>query len=147
MADDKTTAKEARVPVKGLKKGTKNGTKGNLKEGLPAAKTKASATPVAPKAEKPTKEAKAGTFNPWTTLLYPHLAEKSMGMVEMQNRLTFIVHSRATKSQVREAVEKGFSVRVLHVNIQRTQKGLKKAFITLSKKDSAADIATRMGMI
>lgn len=87
------------------------------------------------------------TYDPWKVLLYPHLAEKSMNMVEFQNKLTFVVDRHASKRQIAEAVEKGFDVHVQKVNVESTMKGRKKAYITLSKKSSAADIATRLGMI
>ena len=95
------------------------------------------------KTEKENKE----EIDPWTVLLYPHLAEKSMGLIESQNRLTFIVDRRSTKSQIAQAVEKGFNVDVEKVNVEITMQGVKKAYVTLSKKNLAADIATRLGMI
>lgn len=86
-------------------------------------------------------------YDPWKVLINAHLAEKSMGMVEFQNKLTFIVARNATKNEIAEAVEKGFQVKVKKVNVELTQKGLRKAYVTLSPKHSAADIATRLGMI
>ena len=87
------------------------------------------------------------SYDPWKVLSHPHLAEKAMTMVEFQNKLTFVVNSQATKQQVVEAVEKGFNVTVEKINIVRTMKGDKKAYVTLSPKDSAIDIATRLGMV
>ncbi|MBI4181886.1 MAG: 50S ribosomal protein L23 [Candidatus Aenigmarchaeota archaeon] len=141
--------------------------KGNLKKGtrsgLPEKRAQAAKPP---KAAKPAKEAKSAgpalpqeqpkdlqpkekgkDYNPWVILRYPHLAEKSMGLVESQNTLTFIVDRRATKRTVAEAVAKGFSVEVRAVRITTTQKGVKKAYVQLGPKHSAADIATRLGMI
>ena len=86
-------------------------------------------------------------YDPWQVLHYPHLAEKSMNMVELENKLIFVVRRNAKKEQVKEAVEKGFGVKVLAVNIMITRKGHKKAYIKLAPGYSAADIATRLGMI
>lgn len=86
-------------------------------------------------------------FDPWKVLRYPHLAEKSMNMVELENKLVFIVRRNATAVQIKEAIEKGFGVRVLSVNVMITMKGDKKAYVKLSPESSAADIATRLGMI
>jgi ribosomal protein uL23 len=83
----------------------------------------------------------------WKTLLYPHLAEKSMNMVEIDNKLVFFVHHKSTKSDIKEAVENEFNVKVRGVNVEFTRKGVKKAYVKLDPKDSAADIATRLGMI
>ena len=86
-------------------------------------------------------------YDPWGVLMYPNLAEKAMNMVELENKLVFVVRKDANKNQIKEAVEKGFDVRVLQVNVEITPKGHKKAYIKLDPKDSAADIASRMGML
>ncbi len=101
-------------------------------------------------AKKPGKKAaKApkGEYNPWKTLLYPHLAEKSMNMVELENKLVFLVKRDSTRAQIKEAVEKGFKVKVISVNMMITRKGIKKAYVKLSPDSMASDIASRMGMI
>lgn len=85
--------------------------------------------------------------DPWKVLMYPQLAEKSMNMVEMENKLVFIVNPKATKKQIREAVTKNFDVRVIGIQTMVTMKNRKKAFIKLHPDDSAADIASRMGML
>lgn len=97
------------------------------------------------KAEK--KPAEKGVYSPWKVLLYPHLAEKSMNMVELENKLVFIVKRRAKRAEIKEAIEKGFNVKVLSVNMVITQRGTKKAYIKLSPDNLASDIASRMGMI
>ncbi|MBL7160367.1 MAG: 50S ribosomal protein L23 [Candidatus Aenigmarchaeota archaeon] len=99
------------------------------------------------KEKLPKKPVAEEAYDPWKTLLHPHLAEKAMTMVELQNKLTFIVNKKATKGEIAEAVEKGFHVEVQKVNVEVTMKGLKKAYVTLGPKHSAADIATRLGMI
>ena len=83
----------------------------------------------------------------WKVLVYPQLAEKSMNMVEMENKLVFIVNKRANKEQIKKAIEKEFNVRVIKINVEVTRKGEKKAYIKLHPDDSAADIASRMGML
>ncbi len=102
------------------------------------------AEPAAPAA--PEIRGKEG-YDPWKVLIYPHLAEKSINMVELENKLVFIVKKNATKSQIKEAVENGFNVKVLSVNVEITMKGQKKAYVKLPPEHSAADIATRLGMI
>ncbi len=85
--------------------------------------------------------------DPWKVLMYPQLAEKSMNMVELENKLVFIVNKNAKKEQIKEAVEKQFNVRVIKINVEITRKGEKKAYVKLHPDDSAADIASRMGML
>lgn len=85
--------------------------------------------------------------DPWNVLMYPQLAEKSMNMVEIENKLVFIVNPRATKAEIKEAVEKNFDVKVIKISTMSTTKGQKKAFIKLHADNSAADIASRLGML
>jgi len=100
----------------------------------------------AAKAKEKGKKAKSGR-DPWLVLRYPHLAEKSMNMVEFENKLTFIVSREATKSEIKEAVENLFDVNVLQVQTEITPKGVKKAYAKLSPENSASEIASRLGMV
>ena len=86
-------------------------------------------------------------MDPWKVLKYPHLAEKSVGMVEKENKLIFIVDRRAGKKEIKEAVEKEFGVKVLKVNVEITRKGEKKAYVKLSPDNPAIDIASKLGMV
>jgi large subunit ribosomal protein L23 len=94
-------------------------------------------------AEKPNKK----ETDPWSILKHPHLAEKSMKMVEAENKLVFMVKRNARKIQIKEAIEKAFDVKVTKVNFEITMNGEKKAYVKLSPEFSASDIATRMGMV
>ncbi len=84
---------------------------------------------------------------PMDVIKYPHLTEKSVNMVEEENKLVFIVDDGADKRQVKWAVEQEFGVSVLEVNALNTMKGNKKAIVKLSDEDNAIDIATRLGML
>jgi large subunit ribosomal protein L23 len=95
---------------------------------------------------KEEKKAKSGK-DPWKVLRYPHLAEKSMNMVEFENKLTFVVRRGATKKEIKEAVENLFDVKVLVVQTEITRKGEKKAYAKLSPEHSASEIAARLGMV
>ena len=86
-------------------------------------------------------------YDQWKVLDYPHLTEKSMNLVERNNVLVFIVKMKATKAQVKEAVEKGFGARVVSVRLHITRKNQKKAYVRLAEGVLASDIATRLGMI
>lgn len=114
------------------------------KEAMPEARKEKA--PEKKKEAKPRKE-KKGEYNPWKVLRFPHLAEKSMNMVELENKLVFVVGIKSTKAQVREAVERGFAVKVDKVNLEITRKGHKKAYIKLAPGYMASDIASRLGMI
>ena len=92
------------------------------------------------------KQAKSVT-DPWQVLRFPHLAEKSMNMVEFENKLTFIVNRRSSKLEIKRAVESLFDVKVVRVQTEITTKGVKKAYAKLSPGDSASEIASRLGMV
>jgi large subunit ribosomal protein L23 len=100
-----------------------------------------------PKKEEKKKEEKREGSGEWKVLMYPQLAEKSMNMVEMENKLIFIVKRNSRKGEIKEDIEKAFGVRVEDVNVMITRKGQKKAIIKLHPDDSAADIASQLGML
>ena len=98
------------------------------------------------KAAEKGKPAKSGK-DPWKVLMYPHLAEKSMNMVEFENKLIFIVRREATKKDIKEAIENLFDVKVIDVRTEITTGGVKKAYAKLSPENSAGEIASRLGMV
>lgn len=93
------------------------------------------------------KEEKILAVDPWTVLLYPLLTEKSIGRIESENKLVFIVKRKSNKRQIKWATEKAFSVKVVEVKTLIDRKGRKKAWIQLAKEYPAAEIATRLGML
>ncbi|MBN1897090.1 MAG: 50S ribosomal protein L23 [Candidatus Aenigmarchaeota archaeon] len=105
------------------------------------------------KEHKATSTAKTATVrttkvkDPWNVLVYPHLAEKSMNMVEFDNKLTFIVRRTATKKDIKEAIETLFDVKVVKVQTETMTSGKKKAYAKLSEDASASEIASRLGMV
>ena len=86
-------------------------------------------------------------IDPWQVLSFPHMAEKSMALVDTQNKMVFIVKRESTKDQIKQAFEKLFEVKVESVNTEITITGEKRAFIKLQSGYSAADIATRLGIL
>ena len=86
-------------------------------------------------------------MDPWKVLKYPHATEKSIGLIEKENKIVFIVDRRATKKQIKEAFEKVFGVKVKKINTLITLKGEKKAFIKLDPKFKASDVAVKLGIL
>lgn len=86
-------------------------------------------------------------MDPYKILRYPYLTEKSIGLVEKENKIVFIVNRKADKKQIKEAFEKVFEVKVEKVSTQITPKGEKKAFIKLKSEFKAIDVATKLGMV
>lgn len=93
------------------------------------------------------KEEKMPVVDPWTILLYPLLTEKSIGRIETENKLVFIVKRKSNKKQIKWATERAFNVKVMDVKTLIDRKGRKKAWIQLAKEYPAAEIATRLGML
>ena len=58
-------------------------------------------------------------------LLAPVVSEKSYGLIERQNTYTFVVDPRANKTEIRQAVERVFDVKVVSVHTQN-RKGKRK---------------------
>jgi large subunit ribosomal protein L23 len=83
----------------------------------------------------------------WQIIIHPLLTEKSINVVESQNKLTFNVRTDATKKQIKWAVENALAVKVDTVNTLIDRDGKKRATVKLSKEFKAADIATRFGML
>lgn len=86
-------------------------------------------------------------MDPYSVLRYPYLTEKSIGLVEKENKIVFVVDRKADKERVKEAFEKIFEVKVEKVNTEITPKGKKKAYIKLKPEFKAVDIATKLGMV
>lgn len=78
-------------------------------------------------------------------IIRPIATEKTMLLLEKENKITFIVNRKSKKSEVKKEVEEKFDVKVTAVNIIITKEG-KKAIVTLSKEFSADEIAGRIGI-
>ncbi|MHA1410413.1 MAG: 50S ribosomal protein L23 [Candidatus Odinarchaeia archaeon] len=77
---------------------------------------------------------------------YPVITETALELIETENKITFIVHRKANKKMIKEAVEKLYDVKVDKVNTLIRPDGKKKAYVKLSPESNAADIATKIGI-
>lgn len=86
---------------------------------------------------------------PHDIILAPVVSEKSYQLIEDNNTYTFEVDPRASKEQIRDAVEQVFGVGVLRVNTMNRKgklkrygrkmgrrKNVKRAVVTLAEGDS-----------
>jgi large subunit ribosomal protein L23 len=89
------------------------------------------------------------SLHPNEVLLAPVVSEKSYSQIEANNTYSFRIHPEAHKTQVRQAVEELFDVKVVRVNISKVQSkpkrrglqrgtkpGWKKAIVQLKPGDS-----------
>ncbi len=81
------------------------------------------------------------------TLMFPLATEKAINMIERNNVITYIVDTRATRSQVKKEFEEVFKVKVDKVNVMNEPKNRKRAYITLSKQFKASDIALKLKLV
>ena len=80
-------------------------------------------------------------------IIKPSAAEKSIRLMESENKLIFVVQLKANKKEIKEAFEKMFKVKVDNVTTHITPQGEKKAYVTFSKETPAIDIATQLGLM
>lgn len=78
---------------------------------------------------------------------YPLSTEKSIRMMEAENKLVFIVEKKATKKEIKEDIEKTFNAKVQKINVQITSQGLKKAYVKFAEETPAIDVATKLGLM
>ena len=69
------------------------------------------------------------SLHPGEVLIAPIISEKSYGQIAL-NRYTFKIHQDAHRTQVRQAVEQLFDVKVVSVNIVKVQPKPKRRGVT-----------------
>ncbi|MFX1517493.1 MAG: 50S ribosomal protein L23 [Promethearchaeota archaeon] len=86
---------------------------------------------------------------PQDIIKHPLISEAAFNKMDSiyENSLVFIVDRRATKSEIKQAFEELYKVKIVKVNTLITPQGEKKAFIKLSPDHSALDLATEVGII
>ena len=80
-------------------------------------------------------------------ILYPLTTEKSVGGIERENKVTFVVSAKATKPGLKKEFEEIFGEKVKGIRVLVATNGRKKAILTLARKGAASDIAARLKII
>ncbi len=83
--------------------------------------------------------------DPYKVVFYPWVKEKSSDMAEKFNKVEFVVNKKATKHQVKWAIEQIYAVKVTSVNTRNAKDG-KHATITLAPEYNAWDIINATGI-
>ncbi|MCX6711817.1 MAG: 50S ribosomal protein L23 [Candidatus Woesearchaeota archaeon] len=86
-------------------------------------------------------------MDPYAIIKYPLSTEKTVRLMESENKLTFVVNSKSKKQEIKQAIQELFKVKVVKVTTINTSKGVKKAYIKLSSENKAIDVATQLGLI
>ena len=77
----------------------------------------------------------------------PYVTEKVTSMIDSNDTLEFLVNMKATKPEIRKALEELYDVDILTVRTMITSRGEKKAVVKLAKEGSANELATRLGLL
>jgi len=85
--------------------------------------------------------------DPHTIIKAAVSSEKALTYVNKYNTLTLIVDIKATKHDIKRAVETLFNVKVAEVRTLITPKGEKKAYVRLAEGYKASDVATKLGIL
>jgi len=86
-------------------------------------------------------------MNTEEVIQYPLATEKSIKLMESENKLIFVVNKKATKPDVKKALETEFNVKVKNVKTAIDTKGRKKAYVQFTEESPALEIATKLGLM
>ncbi|MBW9222934.1 50S ribosomal protein L23 [Methanothermococcus sp. SCGC AD-155-K20] len=76
----------------------------------------------------------------------PIISEKTMKLIEEENKLVFYVDKKSTKTDIKKAIEELFNVEIMGINTLVTPKGQKKAYVKLKDQYDAGEIAANLGI-
>ena len=82
--------------------------------------------------------------NPRDVILEPVVSEKSYDLIQSNNTYTFIVDKRTNKTEVRQAVEGIFDVRVVGVNTINRKGKVKRTGYKLGKRSDTKRALVRL---
>lgn len=86
-------------------------------------------------------------MDPHQILKYPLSTEKSIRIMEEENKLVFEAELDSSKDEIKEAVEELFDVNVEDVNTMITPQAEKKAYVKFGPETPAIEIATDLGLM
>jgi len=86
-------------------------------------------------------------MDPYKVLKYPINTEKAVKIMELENKLTFIVDLKSNKNDIKKSAEKLLNVKVEKINTLVGSDGKKKAYIKLTKENKAVDVMAQMGLM
>ena len=72
--------------------------------------------------------------NPRDIILQPVVSEKSYDLVDANNQYTFIVDPRSNKTEIKQAIQTIFDVRVVSVNTMNRKGKLKRTGVTIGRR-------------
>ncbi|MBS3098172.1 50S ribosomal protein L23 [Candidatus Woesearchaeota archaeon] len=85
-------------------------------------------------------------MEPYEVIKYPLSTEKSIRLMEAENKLIFVVDKKANKKDIKKSIETAFKVKVKEVKTF-VFGGEKRAYVKFSDETPAIDIATQLGLM
>ena len=82
----------------------------------------------------------------YSVIIKPHVTEKTMNLIDLNNVISFVVLRSANKKQIKRAFEELYEEEVEKVNTHITTKGEKVAYIKLVEEEMAEELAVRLGV-
>ena len=82
----------------------------------------------------------------YSIIIKPHVTEKTMNLIDLNNEITFVVRRSANKAQIKRAFEDLYGEKVAKVNTHITTKAEKVAYIKLVEEEMAEELAVRLGV-
>jgi len=83
--------------------------------------------------------------DPYSVVMHPYVTEKTMDLMEQQNKLEFVVARTANKKDIKLAVQELFEIKIDQVRTFIAKDG-KHAIVKLNKDYSAEDVGMRIGV-
>lgn len=77
---------------------------------------------------------------------YPLATEKSIRMLEAENKLIFVVERKASKDMIKHAIENMFNAKVDNINTAIVGSE-KRAYVKFKQDTPAIDVATKLGLM
>ena len=78
---------------------------------------------------------------------YPLISEDAVTLIEKENKITFIVNTKACKNDIKRAVQELYEAEIESVNTLITTDGRKKAYVKFKPEFKAADLAVKLGIL
>ena len=82
----------------------------------------------------------------YSVIIKPHVTEKTMNLIDLNNEIAFVVNRKANKKQIKRAFEELYEEKVEKVNTHISPKGEKVAYIKLVEEEMAEELAVRIGV-
>ena len=78
---------------------------------------------------------------------YPLSTEKTIRLMESENKLVFVVERKAKKHEIKKALEDLYNVKINSINTLITPSGKKRAYVKFDEDSPAIDLATKLGLM